>query len=97
LNWVSFQHGDCILLSILVVGPLCVEMIGGFDFSGGCSTIPRPLLGSTADEEGLGLGVPSPSARMVSSLDSTPATACCKREPHLDAEALELAELGVGC
>lgn len=34
----------------------------------------------------------SSSAKIVSSLDSTPATACCRKEPHLEVDFVD-----VGC
>jgi hypothetical protein len=57
------------------------------DFSPGCSGFGsvEPVAALLA----FLLAVSSPSARMVSSFDSTPATACCRKEPHLE-EGLEV-------
>lgn len=43
---------------------------------------PLPSASTVADLVGFSLS--SPSVRMLSSLDSTPATACCRNEPHLE-------------
>lgn len=52
-------------------------MIGILSILPGCS------VGISLGRVELVLAVSS-SARIVSSLDSTPATACCRKEPHLE-------------
>jgi hypothetical protein len=45
---------------------------------------PLPLLSASIAVGLVGFPFSSASVRMLSSLDSTPATACCRNEPHLE-------------